>query len=402
MYYCDTVWKGVQGWTYAFEACKTNFLDCYFLDHSPCPKIRYNLNEPKNQKSLNTSRLKMPKSGGNPSAGQRPLWWNQAVGVPKIRQKNSIPKRSIRDMSNEATPTRMVFYSYLFRPNYFVRRLVAKKVKAFDLVKKNEVCAAMHVRRGDVLLHPGQARFYVPLHGYVRGAQAHMKALGVTTILLLTDSQTVIDEALACEKDFPEICSGITWRYVAKKRWYAAEGGWENPFPSGSAMEEFMNIQLEFTLAQKCDFMIQGSSGYGDMLFNHMCCKFPLHDRGELPQRCICPPKIRLKQDGFTCAEGNTIMCGHQHRGGEVQKRLDDPSNMLGANFSKTKNATKEDTRVILFPHVRKFHSFMLSQMNESTVITSLEATAKEAFRQVCLTSYDNGPRKPSICQQVQ
>mgnify|MGYP003385802063 CR=1 FL=1 len=54
-----------------------------------------------------------------------------------------------------------------------------------------------------------------------------MKVFGLTTILLLTDSQTVIDEALACEKDFPELCNGISWRFVEKKRWYAAEGGWE-------------------------------------------------------------------------------------------------------------------------------------------------------------------------------
>lgn len=160
-----------------------------------------------------------------------------------------------------------------------------------------------------------------------------------------------------------------------------------------------MNIQLEFALAQKCDLMIQGSSGYGDMVMNHMCCNFPLHDRGEVPQRCICPPKLRLKQDGFTCEEGNTIMCGDQHRGGEVQKPLDDPANMLGANFSKTKNALKQNTRVLLFPHIRHFRSFDLSNISKSNVQKSLEASANEAFRQVCLTSYDHGPHKPSICQ---
>ena len=55
-------------------------------------------------------------------------------------------------------------------------------------------------------------------------------------------------------------------------------------------MEEFANIQLEFALAQQSDLMIMGNSGYGDLVFNHVCCKFPLHTRGDVPQRCFCPP----------------------------------------------------------------------------------------------------------------
>lgn len=78
-----------------------------------------------------------------------PKWWVQAMGQAK-HGVNSIPKKSISDLSNEATPTRMVFYSYLFRPNYFVRQQIVQRVKEFNL----GTCAAMHVRRGDVLLHP--------------------------------------------------------------------------------------------------------------------------------------------------------------------------------------------------------------------------------------------------------
>lgn len=93
-----------------------------------------------------------------------------------------------------------------------------------------------------------QARFYVPLHAYVRGAQAFMKALGVTTILLLTDSQAVIEESLACKKDFPELCGDISWRYVEKKRWYGAEGGWEVSERNGEREEimesEYMKISF--------------------------------------------------------------------------------------------------------------------------------------------------------------
>lgn len=146
----DSVWEGVQGWTYAFGACKTSFLDCYFLDHSPCPKIRYNLNEKINQNSLNMSRMHIPKP--ERPFKMTPSWWLQAMGRPRMGSQHTkhVPRSSIGDLSNEATPSRMVFYSYLFRPNYFVRQQIAERVKKFGL---EGGCAAMHVRRGDVLLH---------------------------------------------------------------------------------------------------------------------------------------------------------------------------------------------------------------------------------------------------------
>jgi hypothetical protein len=97
---------------------------------------------------------------------------------------------------------------------------------------------------------------------------------------------------------------------VNKKRWYAAEGGWENPFPSGSPQQELHNMQLEFALAQKCGLVITGQSNYGEKLKHHMCCGFPLHERGRLPQRCVCPPHVQLSQSGFgTCEEGNLLLC---------------------------------------------------------------------------------------------
>ena len=386
------MWEGVQGWTYAYGACKTNFLDCYFLDHSPCPKIVYSLRDPRNKDiQFNRSRLDMPRVRNQE---MRPKWWTPLVG----RASKMIPETSIRDLSHSSIPSRMAFYSYFFRPNYSLRRSIEQRVKDFGLQKKNgEVLAAMHVRRGDVLLHMGQARFYIPLHTYVQGALPYIRALGVTTILLLTDSQAVIDEALSCEKDYPDLCRGITWRHVKKARWQAAEGGWENPFPSGSSVEEFMNIQLEFALAQQCDLMIMGNSGYGNMVYNHMCCRFPLHTRGSVPQRCICPPKVRLEQGGFTCQKGNKIMCGTADRGGRVNKRLDDPANMLGANFSKTKDAFVSDVKVWLTSHDRE-ESYMLSDVKEDKVQKFLARSAWEAKKQVC-AQFSDGPDRTSMTQ---
>ena len=190
------------------------------MDHSPCPKIRYNVADSRNKINLNTSRLKMKPI---PDMELRPKWWAPLVG----KATNAIPERSIRDLHANSVPAKMVFYSYFFRPNFEVRQEIMKRVKAFNLGSSGEACAAMHVRRGDVIFHKGAGRYYIALRDYVRGALPFIKALGVTTIFLMTDSQTVIDEAVSCEKDFPDVCQGLKFRYVEKKRWYAAEGGWE-------------------------------------------------------------------------------------------------------------------------------------------------------------------------------
>jgi len=389
------IWEGVQGWTYSFNACKSNFLDCYFLDHSPCPRITYNINDPKNKITVNTSRLQMP-----PIANQemRPPWWVNLVGKPT----DKIPERSIRDLSIDSVPARMAFYSYFFRPNYQVRSHVYNKIQEFNLLGENDVCAAMHVRRGDVIFHQGAARYYITVETYMRSALPYIKSLGINTVLLLTDSQAVIDEALKCEQDYPDVCRGIKWRFIEKKRWYGAEGGWENPFPSGSAEVEFMNIQEEYTLAQKCDLMIMGNSGYGDLVFNHMCCGFPLHDRGATPQRCLCPPKVRVEQGGFTCENGNTIVCDDKYadRGGDITMKLDDPRNTRGANFSKTKDVfQRQGVKVWLSTgdqHMEQ--SYMLDDYGHHDKVTKfVDDSAKQARRQVC-GDYDAGLTRRVTC----
>lgn len=184
-----------------------------------------------------------------PNLPMRPTWWGPLVG----KASASVPERTIRDLGDGSIPSRMVFYSYFFRPNYFIRQKVEKMVREFQLIKKvGDIVATMHVRRGDVLLHTGQARFYIPLKTYVQGALPFIKSLGVTTILLLTDSQAVINEALACEKDFPEICRDLSWRFVEKKRWFGAEGGWEV-----SAMTwRFKGIMCNPTTDVVCDSRI--------------------------------------------------------------------------------------------------------------------------------------------------
>jgi hypothetical protein len=351
--------------------------------------------DPKNGIAVNESRFHIIP---NPKQEMRPHWWSNLVGKPT----DMMPERSIRDLGIDSVPSRMVFYSYFFRPNYLVREKVAKRVREFNWCNgDDEVCATMHVRRGDVIFHSGAARFYITLETYVRSALPYIKALGVNTILLLTDSQAVIDEALACEKDFPDICHDIKWKYVEKKRWIGAEGGWENPFPSGSAITEFIHSQVEFTLAQKSDLMIMGDSGYGDLVYSHMCCGYPLHDRGEIPHRCICPPRVRVEQGGFTCKEGNKIICDENYgsRGGDITIPLDDPRNTKGAEFSKTNSVFHKKGVKVWLTSAEQYmeQSYMLDQVNDEKVSMFIAKSAMRARNEVC-KKFDHGPTRRVQC----
>ena len=74
-----------------------------------------------------------------------PNWWNDIFGAATIK----IPDHSIAGLYG--LPAYHTFYTYLFRPNYDLRREVHKLVKEFDLDNKKESCATMHVRRGDIV-----------------------------------------------------------------------------------------------------------------------------------------------------------------------------------------------------------------------------------------------------------
>lgn len=90
-----------------------------------------------------------------------------------------------------------------------------------------------------------------------------MDVLGLTTVLLLTDSAAAIEEANQCKTMYPQLCADVVFRYVDTPRWRGAEGGWENPFPSGSHSTELVNILLELNLAKRCVMGVVGESNYG-------------------------------------------------------------------------------------------------------------------------------------------
>jgi hypothetical protein len=110
---------------------------------------------------------------------------------------------------------------YVVRPNHQLRRIVHEKVASFGL---QSPCAVMHVRRGDSMLLTGDERYYIGLGQYLNSSRPALDALGIKTVLLLTDSSQVLLEVASCASDYPELCRDLNFRYLEKPRWIAAEG----------------------------------------------------------------------------------------------------------------------------------------------------------------------------------
>ena len=101
---------------------------------------------------------------------------------------------------------------------------------------------------GDILFHINQARTYVKFETYIEGARTFLDVLGIKNILILTDSMAALEEATMCKEKFPALCGDLTFQWVDKKRWIGGEGGWENPFPSGSSKVPHITHSLTHSL----------------------------------------------------------------------------------------------------------------------------------------------------------
>jgi len=210
-----------------------------------------------------------------------------------------------------------------------------------------------------------------------------MDALGIKTIVLFTDSISAIEEAMNCTKDYPDVCEGIKFRFVDKKRWYGAEGGWENHYPSGSPKTELYHIQMEMTLATKCSMIIMGASSYGDKLKAEMCCGFPLHERGHLPKRCICPPHIQAHPREFnTCEKGNLLLCKNM--------------TIDAKTFTENYKIAKPAQTFKLFNNELRLE-FEIDEAKPVEVKAMYDKYIKSTMKEVC-RKYDHGPRIESYC----
>jgi len=150
---------------------------------------------------------------------------------------------------------------YATRQQQWLRREV------YDYVSNNAPavsapCAAVHVRRADVVLHNKYSRKYFPISSYLDLLRDET-GRNWTNILLFTDDQNAIEEA---EEFHPE----YNWKYLNKTRHRGSSGGWENQIPSGSPKDEVIAILSIFQLAQRCDVFVHSTSGFSTTIYESM------------------------------------------------------------------------------------------------------------------------------------
>ena len=138
-------WNDKIGWSYTFGACNSNFLDCFFMDHSPCPPIIADVWNDPGLININQSspRFKSRKPE-NENFESRPSWWKRVEGSVQPRQ----------DLRGDVV--RHTLYTYFIRPKYELRRKVQIAVDRFSM--EQDSCVFLHVRRGDILLHGVHSR----------------------------------------------------------------------------------------------------------------------------------------------------------------------------------------------------------------------------------------------------
>merc|ERR1711933_433651 len=108
--------------------------------------------------------------------------------------------------------------------------------------------------------------------------QAYLRAHNISTIFLMTDGGTVLDEATIA---FPK----IAWHYIPRVRFNGTEGGFENQVPSGDPLLEVTIILTEFKVAAQCELLIHGSSSFAATIHREMCA-------ASWPERWACPPRF--------------------------------------------------------------------------------------------------------------
>jgi hypothetical protein len=127
----------------------------------------------------------------------------------------------------------------------------------------NTPCAALHVRRADVVLHGKFSRKYFPISKYIELLQEKVPDKSYTNILLFTDDQNAVDEAETLHPEY-------NWMYLNRTRHRGSSGGFENQIPSGSPKDEVVSILVTFRLAQKCDVLVHTTSSFATAIYNSM------------------------------------------------------------------------------------------------------------------------------------
>lgn len=154
--------------------------------------------------------------------------------------------------------------AYLTRPKRWTRKYMYRYSNEKLVGSLKAPCAVLHVRRTDVLLekHWRQRRHYFPVADYLKVVNAS------SNILLLTDDQSAVDEAL-------QLHSHLDWTFINRTRFYGTGGGMNNHLPSNNPLLETIVILLELKLAERCHTMVHTKSGFVFLLTAAMSSSTP-------------------------------------------------------------------------------------------------------------------------------
>jgi len=148
------------------------------------------------------------------------------------------------------------YYEYATRRQTWLRKRIYDYAKAQNIMPP---CTAIHVRRGDVVLHGGDLkRRYHAISEYIHATNNLDK-----NVYIMTDDQNALNEA---KIEFPN----IHWMYIDRPRYRAAEGGWEKQIPSNDPTFEVTALLTEFQVARKCTRLIHSRSGFATQLYWEM------------------------------------------------------------------------------------------------------------------------------------
>eukprot|EP00566_Odontella_aurita_P015361 CAMPEP_0113550260 /NCGR_PEP_ID=MMETSP0015_2-20120614/13887_1 /TAXON_ID=2838 /ORGANISM="Odontella" /LENGTH=352 /DNA_ID=CAMNT_0000451055 /DNA_START=454 /DNA_END=1512 /DNA_ORIENTATION=+ /assembly_acc=CAM_ASM_000160 len=146
---------------------------------------------------------------------------------------------------------------YIRRPQQWLRHRTYNFIKE-SMEAVSTPCAALHVRRGDIVLHGNNSRKYYPVSDYLA-----LLPNTTTNIMLFTDDANAIEEARGVHPEY-------NWMYVTKKRYRGKEGGWQEHFPSGDPTFEVIALMAELKLAGYCDTLVHTVSSFSDVLYDEM------------------------------------------------------------------------------------------------------------------------------------
>jgi hypothetical protein len=255
------------------QACPSQDMYCYFLPMTNCPPNPNNVfGSSTTTSSASSSSASSNNNNNNNNHTDRPkLEFAYQHAMNASSKKRPQP-------SMVSVPNRWLL-GYATRSQTWLRKAVYDFSRTIPLTAP---CTTIHVRRTDVVLHGQFARKYHDLEEYMAllppledGKDGESKRPKIT-ILLLTDDDTAIQEALT--KYPPATTSTSTststtttpsyqWVYIPRPRFKGPEGGFENQIPSANPTWEVIVLLSELhALAPKCQTLIHSQSNFAEYL----------------------------------------------------------------------------------------------------------------------------------------